>query len=1033
MAESSFKIVRGHGAFKCADYNVAWICALRDTELLAARGLLDEEHTTPPYDTKYDRNTYICGKIGEHKVVVACMPSGRSGNVNAGHLTGPLFHTFPNIKITLLVGIGGGVPRQGPQDLLEDIYLGDVVIGWPGDGTPAVVQYDSGRWKVDGFEQRGSVDQPDWHLTQALDVVVSNHEVGQTDFPKSIARLRKIPKPGRAEARPEGLFRFHLGTIASGGAVIQDGEMRDRLSRECNNARCLEMEAVGVNLNSRCLVIRGLADYADSHKNDAWKYVAAGNAAAFAKEFLLTIKGSGLRELSGIVADQKTVQYCHKHRQKTPECHIFWVYGSTRQSFDDAYRTIAKELEIPGCDDPLFEHRKAVPRELDRQETGPWIMIIDNADDYNIYFPPLDAALSESEQGEYLAYCLPIGAENGGRLVVTTRNHRVGADIMGDSPIIEISELAPNDARKLLQSKVPKEKWEDVAADMLLKELDYLPLAITQAAAFVKRNKLTSLKFYLGKLCSSHLNVQDVLSYNKLLDSRRQPGTPSAIFRTWQISYRQIEMENNKAAVMLCLMAVLDNQSIPQVLLAEEDELDMAELDAVQLLLDFSLVKGDANQQTFSMHPLQQLSTQNWLRLDNSRLKEWEEYGLLLLSIKMPSFDSQKEHMRHRCSILLPHARIVVSYETKKLHDRSELLLKMSQYEEDLGRYQECYQHAIQAYEESVEAFGKNSLLTQLCKVQVEIALKNTYGREDEAEKFGEDCSEEFETGEVDEKDEAEPAWDSAAIQLLSTDPAHGDLAFSFYQKALDRFMACSNNIRALSCLESQAFILEKQGKIEESESLLRQSLSLSLNVYGDKHSKVFDCMCDLGRMVGKKQGKLAEAAQLHRLALRGRKEIYGMEHPSTMLSKRHLASVLREQGHHVEAEILGSQSLKGLQRHFGWHHVDTKLAVNDFVITLYEMERPEEARALRAIANFHHWLVPATFGVDDGSIPFTKDNLLEAERFLRKALEDAREQNGHAQPDAIILSERLAHCHEMQEKRDEITEICRKLELHER
>ena len=155
---SAFKIVRGTQVYKCADYNVAWICALSATELLAARVLLDEEHIAPSYNTEYDRNTYICGKVGEHRVVVACMPSGRSGNVNAGHLTGPMFHTFPNIKITLLVGIGGGVPLQTPQDPLEDVYLGDVVIGWPGDGTPAVIQYDLGRWKSDGFEQRGSVE-----------------------------------------------------------------------------------------------------------------------------------------------------------------------------------------------------------------------------------------------------------------------------------------------------------------------------------------------------------------------------------------------------------------------------------------------------------------------------------------------------------------------------------------------------------------------------------------------------------------------------------------------------------------------------------------------------------------------------------------------------------------------------------------------------------------------------------------------------------------------------------------------------------
>ena len=140
---------------------------------------------------------------------------------------------------------------------------------------------------------------------------------------------------------------------------------------------------------------------------------------------------------------------------------------------------------------------------------------------------------------------------------------------------------------------------------MLLKELDYIPLAITQAAAFVKRNKLTSLEFYLSKLCQ-HLQVQDVLSY-ELRDARRQPGTPSAIFRTWQISYQQIKLDNTEAASKLSLMAVLDNQAIPQMLLAKGEALEMAEIDAIQVLLDFSLIKGDEQYRFFSMHPLQQL------------------------------------------------------------------------------------------------------------------------------------------------------------------------------------------------------------------------------------------------------------------------------------------------------------------------------------------------------------------------------------------------------------------------------------------
>lgn len=88
-------------------------------------------------------------------------------------------------------------------------------------------------------------------------------------------------------------------------------------------------------------------------------------------------------------------------------------------------------------------------------------MIVDNADDYNIYFPPPDGALSESEQrSKYLACCLPYGAESGGRLIITTRYTKVGQALLGDSTPIEVPQLTPVDARLLLRSKVPAEKWE---------------------------------------------------------------------------------------------------------------------------------------------------------------------------------------------------------------------------------------------------------------------------------------------------------------------------------------------------------------------------------------------------------------------------------------------------------------------------------------------------------------------------------------------------------------------------------------------
>ncbi|KAI9700484.1 MAG: hypothetical protein M1820_006783 [Bogoriella megaspora] len=145
--------------------------------------MLDEEHLTARYDTNYDDNTYRCGELSGHTVVLATCPKGMTGNVNAARLTASMFKTFPNIRIALLVGIGGGVPKKESSDnALEDVHLGDVVVGWSGDGQPAVVEYDQGRAKVDGFQLVGTTDRADWRLTEALSVLRSDHDMHKTNF-----------------------------------------------------------------------------------------------------------------------------------------------------------------------------------------------------------------------------------------------------------------------------------------------------------------------------------------------------------------------------------------------------------------------------------------------------------------------------------------------------------------------------------------------------------------------------------------------------------------------------------------------------------------------------------------------------------------------------------------------------------------------------------------------------------------------------------------------------------------------------------
>jgi nucleoside phosphorylase len=67
--------------------------------------------------------------------------------------------------------------------------------------------------------------------------------------------------------------------------VVKDALVRDRLGQQFG-ALCVEMEAAGLMNHFPCLVIRGICDYADTHKNDAWHPYAAMTAAAYAKEVL---------------------------------------------------------------------------------------------------------------------------------------------------------------------------------------------------------------------------------------------------------------------------------------------------------------------------------------------------------------------------------------------------------------------------------------------------------------------------------------------------------------------------------------------------------------------------------------------------------------------------------------------------------------------------------------------------------------------------------------------------------------------------
>jgi nucleoside phosphorylase len=293
------------------EYTVGWVCALF-VELAAAQELLDEEHKTPPNDV-HDTNNYTCGRVGEHNVVIACLPDGQTGTHSAAIVAAQMRQAFKSTRFGLMVGIGGGVPNEA------DIRLGDVVVSKPHNVHGGVVQYDSGKATPSGFQRTGSLNAPPTVLLNAVVNLRAKHLRGKGRMAEYLSKLNRLPHFTRDAAGTDALFKaeydhvggptckqcdtsclkvrkpprqdvvVHYGTIASGNQVMKDAAQRDKFSAELGGVLCFEMEAAGLMNNFPCLVIRGICDYADSHKNDQWQSYAAGTAAAYAKDLLSVI------------------------------------------------------------------------------------------------------------------------------------------------------------------------------------------------------------------------------------------------------------------------------------------------------------------------------------------------------------------------------------------------------------------------------------------------------------------------------------------------------------------------------------------------------------------------------------------------------------------------------------------------------------------------------------------------------------------------------------------------------------------------
>ncbi|KAJ5827865.1 hypothetical protein N7447_004628 [Penicillium robsamsonii] len=324
-----------------AGYTVGWICAL-PVEYVAAQEFLDEEHDKPRFVSPNDTNDYTLGKMGEHNVVIAVLPNGEYGTASAASVATNMLNSFHNIRIGLMVGIGGGVPSE-----THDIRLGDVVVSAPRFGESGVFQYDFGK-SIQGqkFQHTRFLNQPPTtlrtamtgmqaqykrkghKLMEAINIILNTNFRLRSEYERPESSTDRLFQPSvnhesacgnascvndasnlvlrRERSEVEDNPAIHYGLIASANQLMKDALIRDRLAAE-KDVLCFEMEAAGLMNTFPCLVIRGVCDYSDSHKNKQWQGYAAMVAAAYARDLLQRIPLNRIEaeeKISAVVSEE---------------------------------------------------------------------------------------------------------------------------------------------------------------------------------------------------------------------------------------------------------------------------------------------------------------------------------------------------------------------------------------------------------------------------------------------------------------------------------------------------------------------------------------------------------------------------------------------------------------------------------------------------------------------------------------------------------------------------------------------------------
>ncbi|OJJ48680.1 hypothetical protein ASPZODRAFT_140947 [Penicilliopsis zonata CBS 506.65] len=905
----------------CDQYTVGWVCALPG-ELTAAQEMLDEEHQDLPPNSN-DTNIYTLGCIGGHNVVLACLPAGLTGTNSATAVAMQMKSTFPAIRFGLMVGIGGGVP--GTE---ADIRLGDIVVSQPGNGHGGVVQYDFGKSTPGRFTRTGFLNSPPPILLAAVSKLRANHDRGRNSLSPHLSKLESLPKFSRQQAGRDVLFEaayshdrrdndscvscaaarmvqrkeratntpmIHYGTIASGNQVMRDGVERDKISREFKGVLCFEMEAAGLMNTFPCLVIRGICDYSDSHKNKRWQPYAAGAAAAYAKELLSVIPAAdvlntktvnqaiqepmrsfnlpllrnrqfvgrsaeldtlkqklfvnkdcqkvALSGLGGIGKTQVALQFAFSVMENYPEFSIFWVQSLSMETFEQGCMGIARALGIGQGQQNTEDVKVLVRQRLSAKTAGKWLLIVDNADDLDL--------LCGRHQEEGLLAFLPVSDD--GLTIFTTRHGGVAQHLAGGD-VIEMGKMTRQEAVDLLDKSLVRKSpsYNPEIVTNLLSELEYLPLAITQAAAYINTNK-SSISEYLRLWQKTEQDAIAIMSTD-FGDKTRYQNLTNAVAKTWMVTFNKIVEQDSLAADVLAFISCIEWRAIPYSILPTTHP-EARLMGAIGTLCSYSFLERREDGTTLDMHRLVHLATRLWVS-QSGHEAERRIAALKHLSEVFPSNDyTNREIWR----VYLPHAaRLASDGQCQDGKEKSELCRKIGQCLYTDGRMKD----AVLWLQKSCEWADQNLAQDNLHQLYLQHLLAVAYHANGQVKK---------------------------AVKLL-------ECVVTIHTKVLKE-----NHPSRLASQHELARVYLANGQVKKAIKLLEHVVAIHIKVLKEDHPSRLASQHELAAAY-EANGQVKEAVELLEHVVMIEAKVLTEDHPNRLASQHELAIAYQANGQVKEA-----------------------------------------------------------------------------------------------------------------------------------